>query len=389
MFASLARVTGSDNCRTQYRGRIWGTCLYKGSPSLWLTINPSDIHDPIAQIFVGEEINMDNFCATMGPDGNRRAQNIARDPYAAAKYFFFIIDAILRTLFQIEAKQNQVKSGMGILGRISAYFGVVEAQGRGTLHLHMLIWFCNTPNMYELHELMRTEEFRNRLRDFIKRNIRAHLDNLDEETIRNMPKESDLPYSRPPNPESPTWLEEMHDRERRVVRSSQIHTCTRATCLRFDRHGNLVCKRRAPWRLSAEEYVDEYGDWNPKRTYGFLNNYCPAISTTICCNNDIKLLTNGKETKDATWYTTDYATKKQSKNNNVSALMAKALLYHQDHSDHIDSLLERNRMLLFRCQQAVNREMELSGPQVMAYFDGMGRQYPFSPLCCIILGFRV
>lgn len=52
--------------------------------------------------------------------------------------------------------------------------------------------------------------------------------------------------------------------------------------------------------------------------------------------------------------------------------MAKALLYHQDHSDHIEGLLERNRMLLFRCQQAINREMELSGPQVMAYLMGWG-----------------
>ncbi|KIK81356.1 hypothetical protein PAXRUDRAFT_35889 [Paxillus rubicundulus Ve08.2h10] len=164
----------------------------------------------------------------------------------------------------------------------------------------------------------------------------------------------------------------MHDHECRVVQSSQIHTCTRATCLRFVRHGNLVCKRRAPWHLSVEEYVDEHGDWNPKRTYGFLNNYCLAISMTICCNNDIKPLTNGKETKDAIWYKTDYATKKQSKNNNVSALMVKALLYHQDHSDHIDSLLKHNHMLLFQCQQAVNREMELSGPQVMAYLMGWG-----------------
>ena len=95
VFASSARVTGSDNCRTQYRGRIWGTCLYMGGPSLWITINPSDIHDPIAQFFVGEEIDMDKFCVSAGPDNNRRAQNIANDPYAAAKYFFFIINTIL------------------------------------------------------------------------------------------------------------------------------------------------------------------------------------------------------------------------------------------------------------------------------------------------------
>ena len=28
----------------------------------------------------------------------------------------------------------------GILGLVKAYYGCVEAQGRGTLHCHMMIW---------------------------------------------------------------------------------------------------------------------------------------------------------------------------------------------------------------------------------------------------------
>ncbi|KAG9311369.1 hypothetical protein JVU11DRAFT_8476 [Chiua virens] len=114
-----------------------------------------------------------------------------------------------------------------------------------------------------------------------------------------------------------------------------------------------------------------------------MNNFCPAITTTLFCNNDIKLLTNGEDTKDIMWYTTSYATKKQSKNNNVSALMAKALLYHESHSDYLTNILERNRLLIFRCQQAINREMELSGPQVMSHIMGFGdciRSHHYVPL---------
>ncbi|KAG2096498.1 uncharacterized protein F5147DRAFT_583956 [Suillus discolor] len=160
--------------------------------------------------------------------------------------------------------------------------------------------------------------------------------------------------------------------ERRVVRSQQVHTCSRATCLRFDRHGQLVCKRRAPWLLTPTNIIDEHGRCNPKRTYAFLNNFCPAITTTLHCNNDIKLLTNGSDTKDVAWYFTDYSTKKQNKNNNVSALMASTLLYHQEHSNHLDDVVNHNRLLLFHCQHAINREMEHSGPQVIAYLMGWG-----------------
>jgi hypothetical protein len=59
---------GSDQSRQLYRGQIWGTCLLLGPPSLWITINPVDIHDPIVQVFAGEDIDMDRFIATTGPD---------------------------------------------------------------------------------------------------------------------------------------------------------------------------------------------------------------------------------------------------------------------------------------------------------------------------------
>ncbi|KAF8125261.1 hypothetical protein EV363DRAFT_1402508 [Boletus edulis] len=187
-----------------------------------------------------------------------------------------------------------------------------------------------------------------------------------------MPRDGKIAYSRSPDPDGPEWEESMDELKRRVVRATQIHTCSTNACLRYDRHGRMTCKRRAPWPISAEETVDEAGNWSPKRTYGYMNNFCPAVTTTLLCNNDIKFLTNGKDTKDVMWYTTAYATKKQSKNNNVSALMAKALMYHESHSENMTNIMDRNRLLIFQCQQAINREMELSGPQVMSYIMGHG-----------------
>lgn len=68
-----------------------------GGPSLWLTINPADIHDPIAQVFAGENIDLDSFNADLGPDSNRRAESIASNPFASAQYFNFIILTVLET----------------------------------------------------------------------------------------------------------------------------------------------------------------------------------------------------------------------------------------------------------------------------------------------------
>ena len=88
------------------------------APSLWLTINPCDLRDPITQIFAGEDIDMDRFLATVGPDKDQRAQNLSDDPYAAAKFFHFLICAILETIFGVEVTKFHIKNGIGIFGRV-------------------------------------------------------------------------------------------------------------------------------------------------------------------------------------------------------------------------------------------------------------------------------
>ena len=101
--ATVGRIMGSDQSRFKLRSQIWSTTIYLGPPYLWITINPIDLHDPIAQVFAGENIDLDNFIATMGPDRDAQAKNIAADPYAAAKFFHFLINTILKTLFQVKS----------------------------------------------------------------------------------------------------------------------------------------------------------------------------------------------------------------------------------------------------------------------------------------------
>ena len=43
---------------------------------------------------------------------------------------------------------------------MNGYFGVVEARGRGSLHMHFLIWLKIAPNADEMVELLSEPEFR-------------------------------------------------------------------------------------------------------------------------------------------------------------------------------------------------------------------------------------
>ena len=383
--ATASRIQGSDQSRYRLRSQIWSTSTILGPPSLWITINPSDLHNPIAQVFASEDIDMDNFVTTLGPDRAKRAKNIADDPYAASKFFHFMISTILETLFQIKVTPAQVKTGIGVFGQVTAYFGTVESQGRGTLHLHMLIWLKDVPSSEEMIWLLKLEEFRQRIIHFIQANFRAYVPGLESaESIAKIPHNKEVGYSRPPHPDHPDYDCKLQQTELELARMEQIHVCKPRRCLVY-KQGQLVCKRRAPFDLAKEDFAMESGICGPKRLYGYVNSWVSSILINARCNNDGKFLTNGGDTKNITFYVTSYAAKKQGKNHNISAIMANGYAYHLEHPkpEYVDSVRDQQRLLLFRLVHRINREQELAAPMVMSYLMGWGdvyRSHTYSPI---------
>jgi len=112
--------------------------------------------------------------------------------------------------------------------------------------------------------------------------------------------------------------------------------------------------------------------------YAYINDWVHGILINARCNNDGRLLMNGDDTKNATSYSTVYIAKKQGKNYNMSAVMAKGYGYHLNHlqdSAYIDNLQDVQRLLLFWLVQAINHEQELARPIVVSYLMGWGDTY--------------
>ncbi|KAF8263015.1 hypothetical protein EI94DRAFT_1599533 [Lactarius quietus] len=113
-----------------------------------------------------------------------------------------------------------------------------------------------------------------------------------------------------------------------------------------------------------------YGDWGPKRTYAYLNKWCPPILQSICANHDIKLITNGEETKDIAWYISHYVAKKQKQSSNTSPLLAKTFAFHQLEKHRSTDITQINKKLIQQCANTLSRQQELSGPEVVNYLMG-------------------
>jgi hypothetical protein len=110
---------------------------------------------------------------------------IANDPYAAANFFHFIIHAIIEELMGITApksRKGSISCHEGIFGTVEEYVGTVEAQGRGTLHLHMLVWLQGAPTASVMKNRLQSQEFRMWVANYIGSNIHAHHPQITENT---------------------------------------------------------------------------------------------------------------------------------------------------------------------------------------------------------------
>ncbi|KAF8810465.1 hypothetical protein BYT27DRAFT_7209448 [Phlegmacium glaucopus] len=309
--AVKTKVQGSDESRISIRSKIWGTNLLHNPPSLWVTINPSDTQGPIAQVLAGANINLNVFCKTAGPDGIDRALNTAADLYASANFFHLMIKTILEALIGFFKWRNGIiMRKEGIFGVVKSYVGTVEAQGRGSLHLHLLLWLAGTPTARKLKCALSNNGFREKIKQYVKQTIQADLDMKNTAEVLAMAKLDTISYSRPLDPRKMADVDIMKSTELALAHATQFHQCSYANCLKIVK-GQMLCKRRAPFSLAQDDWVDSGGGWGPKCLCGFLNNWNPPLLMTIRANHDVKLIMNGGETSMLTWYITNYASKKQ------------------------------------------------------------------------------
>ena len=160
----------------------------------------------------------------------------------------------------------------------------------------------------------------------------------------------------------------MQERELKLARTEQLHTCRPRHCLVPDKKGDIRCKRQAPFDCSPDDFIMENGQWGQKRLYGYMNGWVPGVLINAHCNNDGKLLTNGGDTKNITYYVTAYTAKKQGRSYNLAAVMTQGYAYHITHPnpEYVDRIRDRSHLLLFCLVHAINRKQELASPMVMS-----------------------
>ena len=104
-------VMGSNQARAKYRVELHAQIFSSGLPSIFITINPCDLHHPLAMEFACVDLAIDNLIPDMMPNSQERAAIVASHPVSIAQFFNKLIGTVLSTLIGYNHQQHRSHPG--------------------------------------------------------------------------------------------------------------------------------------------------------------------------------------------------------------------------------------------------------------------------------------
>jgi hypothetical protein len=361
-----SNIEGSDFRRRSLQYEIRALMLLKGLPSFFVTINPSDLDHPLLLHFAGKTINLDSPLDSVGwLDKSKRAELVAKDPVAAAKFFHTLVEVWLKTVMGITSK-GEINE-IGPLGRVAAYYGTVETQGRGSLHLHMLFWIHGALSPDDLVSKCSTDAKFNQ-------DVLNYLSQVIKEQYPSGTLPSDLPgdkpvccSQRPPDPADPEFETIKQEDLAKLVQTCNKHKHTQ-TCYKY---GYTACRFDFPRPAIEIARIENGVIWlQRKKGNGMVNNYNETITLAMRCNTDVKFINSGKDSKALSFYITDYITKKALQSHNAFPLIMAAAKQIEDGifpcapNPKYTASRQNNRDMMVKCLNKLTTHSERSGPEV-------------------------
>ncbi|KAJ7603551.1 hypothetical protein DFH06DRAFT_1022150, partial [Mycena polygramma] len=268
---------------------------------------------------------------------------------------------------------------------------MVEAQGKGTLHAHGLIWLQGHPSPQALRDqISQSEEYKVKVIRWLEDTIRCEL--LDSACNISLAKKPKRVQGDPHPGTIPA-----------PALTSNVGSFERDYCAFVDdllREYNWHMHQTACWKYlkRGEPQTDNNcrmgmtGETNPvtsvdpvsfaislRRLHPWIANYNDLVMFLLKCNMDIKFVGSGEAAKAFLFYVTDYITKPPLPVHIGLAALAHAIdIAGAKFSDTTKSSPDNHKKYTGAMTSTVNSMMgyqEISHPQVLSYLIGGGDHY--------------
>ncbi|KAJ3884809.1 hypothetical protein GG344DRAFT_8243, partial [Lentinula edodes] len=271
----------------------------------------------------------------------------------------------------------------GVFGEVAVYYGVVEAQGRGSLHIHLLIWLEHGLSPNEIKCKCKSDpKWAQYLTDWYDDVFSQNIPTQTQKYIqaKGMYKRQPV-MNRPMNPQIPEYWNSFNQDLRNILENAgMIHEHT-DTCfkhlpikLRSLRDDNKDCRFQLPRDIVEKTHFDEDGYLVLKCNNGNVNGHNPIITVAERCNTDAKPIGSGSVAMAMFQYFGNYTIKNTMDTAFVfSALCAAIKLLTENPPMNIDGNLdtyEHSRQFLIKTVNKLIGKRELSGQQIASKLIG-------------------
>ncbi|PPQ76270.1 hypothetical protein CVT26_009844 [Gymnopilus dilepis] len=392
-------VPGSVGYKKVMRDQIRSLIYAKGSPTLFITLNPSDVDHPLVRLFTGEVEDLDAMWRGEDLDSWRRKVLAAKNPDASALFF----DVMIQTFVKVILRYGRGRAGL--YGLCDAYYGTVEAQGKGTLHCHMLIWLRgHLPPEALKNELVNSPGYRAVFVDWLESIVSnefpvvgASREGDPDRTHRVRSRELGEPH--PGSMLGPTlgtedvhnfWLQ-YKEQVVRLVNEYNWHEHT-ATCFKYlkvgQKRGDETCRLRMDGRLYPTTEIDsETGAIRLRRLHPKVSSYTELVTFLLKCNMNVQFVGSGDAARAFLYYLTDYITKADLPLHEGLAALSFALgkTNIPVGGEQVDDM-RGNISAVTKLVNSIMGKQEISHQQVMSYLVGGGDHYTSERFQSLYLG---
>ncbi|PVH90314.1 hypothetical protein DM02DRAFT_496337, partial [Periconia macrospinosa] len=275
------------------------------------------------------------------------------DPLSSALFFHREISMFFKHYVRIGESS--------VFGRISQYFGAVETNERGALHLHGLLWLHGNMCLSSFLEDVEDEgsrAYRDRILQYVDS---VFTEDLDEEASYAVQAERTITSDISSMLQNREQFSAAFDEEANFCAgATQVHTHS-PTCVKYS------ISRPASTRNLC-------GVLEIQRNHGMVNRWNKAIAVGLRHNHDISFIGTQSKTMAIVFYVTNYATKLEDPVWKRAAAAAELLRDSSD-SDTGTGPGNRTRQFLLKVANRVFTERALSQAEVAAHLLGFRTEF--------------
>lgn len=404
-----SKVPYSPVQQSHHLSEMYAMVQFFGTPTWFLTLSPSDIDSPLTvRLCFKSNSTLDNEQVTEALNNyGQRAKLVAENPVHAAEVFFKMLEEVFSCLMQLKPDHTIRKSHspvtsrtLGIFGIPVAYYGVIETQGRGSLHAHLCLWASIRPSL--LNSIAHRKELVQRATKLLESIVTASLPSEVYQEGKRRRKEG-VPAERfalkmcpTPKQDKAAFIARIHA----IAEAVQTHFKHNIACHK-GKTGKIHCRFRMPRGLFDETRpiqifiqleppyyrVGECIDGAPQVTQDnlFLRNdprvvvyelkrilaedaylveFCPALTGVLGSNTTMSLICSAHQGQPIIHYILKYMVKDVLEIHNCLTCLYEAvnrIEHHPSIAEDSGTETRTAQHLLTRTINNVNKKGEVSG----------------------------